>query len=95
MLTTAVASTSSAHDRRTRGADLKRWRLGRSSKDGRGLLERFAFSFMGPPQLGQHTVREGYVPDAAALLCHRCSEPWEVHERVHTGSMTYRRCPQD
>jgi hypothetical protein len=55
--------------------------------------ERFMFSFMGPPQLGENKVREGYVANEAANLCHKCSQPWDAHERVHTGSMNYRRCP--
>ncbi len=55
--------------------------------------ERLMFSFMGPPQLGEHTVREGYVPDPRADLCHQCDQPWDVHERVRTSSMTYTRCP--
>lgn len=50
------------------------------------------FSFMGPPQLGEHGPREGYVPDARAQSCPRCAQPWEVHERVH-GSVTSLRCP--
>lgn len=64
-----------------------------SGRGGPGLFERIVFSFMGPPQLGEHKAPEGYVPDPAASLCHKCSEPWDAHERVHTGSMTYRRCP--
>ena len=60
---------------------------------GRGLLERVMFTFMGPPQLGEDKPREGYVADEAANLCHKCARPWDEHERVHTGSMTYRRCP--
>ncbi len=60
---------------------------------GRGIFERFMFRFMGPPQLGQNKAREGYVADDAANLCHKCSQPWDAHKRVHTGNMTYRRCP--
>lgn len=60
---------------------------------GRGLFERMMFSFMGPPQLGSNAAREGFVPDPAAALCHRCGKPWDDHERVHTGNMTYRPCP--
>lgn len=65
----------------------------RRHKDGLSVLERSMFSVMGPPQLGENKAREGYVPDAAAEVCHKCSQPWEDHERVHTGSMTYLRCP--
>jgi len=66
----------------------------RRDKDGRGLWERSLFTFMGPPQLGEDRAPDGYVPDEAANLCHKCAQPWEEHERVHTGSMTYRRCPE-
>ena len=61
----------------------------------RGLVERFLFSFMGPPELGDASAPSTYVPDPAADLCHRCAQPWDRHERVHTGSMTYTRCPRD
>ena len=63
------------------------------SKGGLGLFERVLFSVMGPPQLGEDKAPEGYVPDAAADLCRKCGRPWDAHERVHTGTMTYRRCP--
>ncbi len=66
----------------------------RGGSGGRGLFERILFSVMGPPQLGEHKAPEGYVPDPAASLCHRCGQPWDAHERVHTGSVTYRRCPE-
>lgn len=63
--------------------------------DGRslGFLERVMFSFMGPPQVGENKAPEGFAPDPQAELCHRCGRPWDGHERVHTGTMTYRRCP--
>lgn len=51
------------------------------------------FSVMGPPQLGENKAPDGYVIDAAANLCHKCGQQWDEHERVHTGSMTCRRCP--
>ncbi len=65
----------------------------RRDKAGPGVLERSMFSVMGPPQLGDNKAPEGFVPDPAAELCHKCGQPWGDHERVHTGSMTYRRCP--
>lgn len=65
----------------------------RNNKDGLGALERSMFSVMGPPQLGENKAREGYVPDPADELCRKCGQSWDAHERVHTGSMTYRRCP--
>ncbi|MCU1693491.1 MAG: hypothetical protein JWM64_2582 [Frankiales bacterium] len=58
-----------------------------------GFLERLMFSFMGPPQVGDVNAPSTLVRDPAADLCHRCGQPWDAHERVHTGSMTYRRCP--
>jgi len=72
---------------------IKRSRRHLQDGSGRGLFERLMFSFMGPPQLGEHKAREGYVADEAGNLCHRCGRPWDAHERVHTGTMTYRRCP--
>lgn len=66
----------------------------RDAEPGRlGPLERIMFSFMGPPEVGENKAREGYVPDPEADLCRKCGRPWADHERVHTGSMTYRRCP--
>jgi hypothetical protein len=64
-----------------------------TSEDGLGPAERILFTFMGPPQLGENKAPEGYVADVAATLCHKCGQPWEAHERVHTGTMTYRKCP--
>jgi hypothetical protein len=55
--------------------------------------DRLLLSVMGPPQIGENKPPEGYVPDPAAELCHKCGQPWTQHERVHTGTMTYRRCP--
>jgi hypothetical protein len=48
---------------------------------------------MGPAQIGENKPRDGYVPDEAANLCHRCGRPWDLHGRVHAGNMTYRPCP--
>lgn len=58
-----------------------------------GDFERTVLRFMGPPEIGDYAEREGYVADEAALLCPRCGRAWDEHERVHTGTMTYRRCP--
>ena len=60
---------------------------------GRTRFERLLFSFMGPPQLGAHTAREGYTPDPSADLCHKCGQPWADHERVRTSNMTCTKCP--
>jgi hypothetical protein len=32
-------------------------------------------------------------PDPEAALCRKCRRPWDEHEIVRTGSMTYARCP--
>jgi hypothetical protein len=60
---------------------------------GQRSFEKIMFSFMGPPQLGENKAPAGYVADDTANLCHKCGLRWEAHERVHTGTMTYRRCP--
>lgn len=59
----------------------------------RGPLERFLFSFMGPPQLGDTSAPRSVPPDAAAELCPRCGLAWDSHERVRTPSRSYVRCP--
>jgi hypothetical protein len=64
-----------------------------STDQGRSTFERGLFAIMGPPQLGEDKPREGYVPDAAADLCHKCDRPWDAHGRVHATNMTYRPCP--
>lgn len=71
----------------------RRSRRRRTATGDRGWWERLLFSFMGPPQLGTHQDREGYVPDARAQLCTRCGQPWDAHERVHASNMTYTKCP--
>ena len=66
----------------------------RGSAGGRGRFERFLFSFMGPPQLGDVNAPSSYVPDPAAALCRKCDQPWDDHEVVRTGQRTYARCPE-
>jgi hypothetical protein len=65
----------------------------RGTARGRPGFERALFSFMGPPQIGEDRAPEGYVQDEAANRCPKCHQPWDEHESVHTGSMTYVRCP--
>jgi hypothetical protein len=48
---------------------------------------------MGPPQVGDVNAPLTYVPDRTATLCHKCAEPWDDHEIVRTGTMTYAVCP--
>ncbi len=71
----------------------KRSRRERAAAGELNRLERFMFSFMGPPQLGEDKPPEGYTPDPRAALCHRCGQPWDSHERVNASNMTYTRCP--
>ncbi len=58
----------------------------------RGLFERFIFSFMGPPQLGDVNapVREVAQP---VTLCAKCRRPYDEHEIVRDPRLTYTRCP--
>ena len=72
---------------------MSRRRKDRQAKGGGSFFERFIFTFMGPPQLGENKPREGFVPDEQANLCHKCARQWDDHERIHTGTITYRRCP--
>jgi hypothetical protein len=57
--------------------------------------ERFLFSFMGPPQLGDLWAPATYEADPAAERCDRCGRPWEAHTTVRTASRGYLTCPQD
>ncbi|MEX2289051.1 MAG: hypothetical protein WD794_01835 [Mycobacteriales bacterium] len=65
----------------------------RRKATGRGWFERFVFSVMGPPQVGDVNAPVTVPPDPGATLCHKCRRPWDDHEIVRTGSMTYARCP--
>ena len=58
----------------------------------RGWFERFLFSFMGPPQLGD--PNEPLKPRAArpAELCPRCGRPYDEHDVVRTAGGTFSRC---
>lgn len=57
----------------------------------RGWFERIIFSFMGPPQLGDHgtPVRQ----PARVDRCSRCGRPWDEHEVVRLATHSYTRCP--
>lgn len=65
-----------------------------ASPTGRGPFERFLFSFMGPPQLGDVNAPSTYQADPRASLCHKCGEPWDDHQRVQAGNWTYKKCPR-
>jgi hypothetical protein len=68
-------------------------REGTSTGQGRSKFEQRLLAIMGPAQIGENKPPEGYVPDEAANLCHKCRRPWDVHGRVHARNMTYRPCP--
>lgn len=59
----------------------------------RGWFERFLFSFMGPPQLGDPRTG-GSQPEPAAVPCPKCGVPYDEHEVVRDPGLTYTRCPQ-
>ena len=59
----------------------------------RGWFERFLFTFMGPPQLGDVSAPPAAPQDPAVLACSKCGSPWDGHEIVRTASRTYPRCP--
>ena len=68
----------------------------RAAEDGqaqRGFFERFLFSFMGPPQLGDPNtpVRQ----PARVERCSTCGRPWDEHEVVRIATHSYTRCPTD
>ena len=62
----------------------------------RGRFERFLFSFMGPPQLGDPGDPAGPAAQAQgpAVRCPKCAMPYDDHEIVRTPRLTYTRCPQ-
>ena len=58
----------------------------------RGRVERFLFSFMGPPQLG--TTSSAPPPaQVPGPPCPRCGRPYDEHQIVRTPRLTYPRCP--
>jgi hypothetical protein len=65
----------------------------RGNQRHRGRFERFLFSFMGPPQLGD--PNEPARPRAArpVELCPRCGRPFDEHEVVRSSIGTFSRCP--
>ncbi|MCU1599738.1 MAG: hypothetical protein JWO22_447, partial [Frankiales bacterium] len=44
-------------------------------------------------QIGEDRAPDGYVPDAAAESCRKCSRPWALHERHRKDSVVYLLCP--
>lgn len=59
----------------------------------RGRFERFLFSFMGPPQLGDPAEPVTPAPGQAGR-CPTCQRPYDMHEIVRSPRLTYTRCPQ-
>lgn len=60
---------------------------------GRRWWERFLFSFMGPPQLGDVSAPVTAPEDPSLHLCPTCGRRWEQHTTVRTASRSYRTCP--
>ena len=63
------------------------------ARQGRGLVERVLFSFMGPPQLGDARAPARDVPPPPVAACPTCAEPYDLHEIVRDPRLTYTRCP--
>jgi len=59
----------------------------------RGRFERFVFTFMGPPQLGDASAPVRELPPVAGPPCSKCGRPYDDHEIVRDPRLTYTRCP--
>jgi hypothetical protein len=59
----------------------------------RGWFERFLFSFMGPPQLGDASAA-GPAAAVPSAPCPKCGEPYDAHQIVRDPRLTYARCPE-
>lgn len=62
-------------------------------REGRGLFERFLFSFMGPPEIGDLNAPPKDLPPRPVARCTQCSQPYDDHEVVRDPGLTYTRCP--
>ncbi len=58
-----------------------------------GRLQRFLFSFMGPPQLGDPNEPERPPAAGPVARCPKCRQPYDEHEIVRDPRLTYTRCP--
>jgi hypothetical protein len=65
----------------------------RKASGRRGILERFLFSFMGPPQLGDVNAPPADLPVVPSARCPKCRLPYDEHEVVRDPGLTYTRCP--
>jgi hypothetical protein len=59
----------------------------------RGFFERFLFSFMGPPQLGDVNAPPRDLPVRPSARCPKCGQSYDEHEVVRDPGLTYTRCP--
>lgn len=59
----------------------------------RGRFERFMFSFMGPPQVGDVNAPARELPARAVDICRTCGQPRDDHEVVRSPTLTYTVCP--
>ena len=57
-----------------------------------GPLQRFLFSFMGPPQLGDPDEPPPAAPRPSPP-CPKCRQSYDLHEVVRDARLTYTRCP--
>jgi hypothetical protein len=60
----------------------------------RSRFERFLYSFMGPPELGDPTAPVSSAPAVPSPPCSRCGQPYDDHEIVRDPRLTYTRCPE-
>ena len=65
----------------------------RGRREGRGVFERFLFSFMGPPEIGDLHAPPKDLPPGPVARCTKCGEPYDDHEIVRDPGLTYTRCP--
>lgn len=59
----------------------------------RGRWERFVFSFMGPPQLGDPSAPAAEPTPVQGPPCTKCGRSYDDHEIVRDPRLTYVRCP--
>ena len=58
-----------------------------------GPVQRFLFSFMGPPELGDPDEPHRPAAPGPVALCPKCRQPYDEHEVVRDPRLTYTRCP--
>ena len=65
----------------------------RTSAPRRSRFERFLFSFMGPPQLGDVRAPVTAPAPVPGPPCAKCGQPYDGHEIVRDPRLTWTRCP--